>query len=171
MNLITPDQLKTFFTILGARANQPAELYLFGGSAVVLIGGPRHTADIDFTCRAPNLAEWQALIQIVAAELGLDAEESAPAEFLPLPADAEQRHQFIGQYGSLRVYIFDPYSLAVMKIDRAFESDIEDVRYLLQAGTLELTQLATCIEDVAQRYDEPRKLRQNFALLKRSLSA
>lgn len=169
MTPITPDQLQRFFTTLGERYPHPAELYLFGGSAVVLIGGQRHTADIDFTCQAPNVTALRAVIQTVADELGLDAEESIPADFMPLPKGIERRHQLIGQYGQLRVYIFDPYSVAVMKIDRALETDIEDVQYLLRAGVLELTQLAAHIEDVARRYDEPIKLRHHFELLQRGL--
>lgn len=166
---ITFDQLQAFFNALGASYSQPAELYVFGGSAVLLIGGQRHTADIDFTCRAPNLTALRATIQAVAAQFGLDAEESNPEEFMPLPVGAERRHQLLGQYGQVRVYIFDPYSIALMKIDRAFETDMEDVRYLLRAGVLDLAQLTKHLEEVVRRYDEPRKLRQNFELLKRGL--
>jgi hypothetical protein len=67
------------------------------------------------------------------------------------------------------VYVFDPYSIAVMKLDRAFERDIEDVRFLIANGAIELNMLESCVEDVARRYEEPLKLRRNFAEMKRGL--
>ncbi len=88
---------------------------------------------------------------------------------MPLPAGFETRHRYLGQYGALTAYLFDPYSMAVMKIDRAFETDMEDVHFLVRSGTIDLAFLEHCIEDVAQRYDEPRKLRSNFREMKRGL--
>ncbi|MBP7692359.1 MAG: hypothetical protein KA764_10600 [Anaerolineales bacterium] len=170
MPLSQPEQLRQFFDRLGQRHPQPAALYLFGGSAVLWLGGPRPTLDIDFTLTRGDPALRQN-IAAVAAELGLDLEESAPAEFMPLPAGHEKRHRFLGQFGSVAVYLFDPYSIAVMKIDRAFDSDMEDVRFLLAAGEIDLAALAQLIDDVAGRYDEPIKLRRNFAELQKALGS
>jgi len=41
MELSNPEQLTRFFEELGRRYSQPAEIYLFGGSALLLIGGRR----------------------------------------------------------------------------------------------------------------------------------
>ncbi len=111
----------------------------------------------------------RSIIDALATELGLDLEESDPSEFMPLPAGFETRHRHLGQYGALTAYLFDPYSMAVMKIDRAFETDMEDVHFLVRSGTIDLAFLEHCIEDVAQRCDEPRKLRSNFREMKRGL--
>jgi hypothetical protein len=46
---------------------------------------------------------------------------------------------------------------------------MEDVHFLIRSGTIDLPFLEQCIEDVAQRYDEPRKLRGNFQEMKRGL--
>jgi len=56
-----------------------------------------------------------------------------------------------------------------MKIDRAFETDMEDVHFPLRSGTIDLAFLEQCIEDVAQRTDEPRKLRTSFQEMKRGM--
>ena len=48
-------------------------------------------------------------------------------------------------------YLFDPYSIAVMKIDRAFEADMEDVHFRIRSETTDLAYLEQSIEDVAQR--------------------
>ena len=71
--------------------------------------------------------------------------------------------------GAIRVYVFDPYSIALMKIDRAFETDMQDVRFLIQAGQIELGFLRRCVEEVAQHYAEGRTLRLNFEELQKSL--
>lgn len=167
-SLSQPEQLTHFFTRLGERYGRPATLYLFGGSALLWLGSPRTTVDVDIALAAPN-AELRHAVTEVAAELSLDVEESVPADFMPLPAGYERRHQRLGDFGSLTVMLFDPYSVAVMKIDRAFESDLEDVRFLLAAGHITLDTLALLIEDVARRYDEPIRLRRQFEDFRRSL--
>lgn len=166
MTNITIEQLRIFFKALGERCEQAAEIYIFGGSALLLIGGQRNTLDVDFTLTSQAKSAVRTVIATVADEFGLDTEESTPADFLPLPTGSERRHRFIGQYGHIKVFIFDPYSIALMKIDRAFESDIEDVRFLLQNHFIDFSQLASYLDEVAIRSGEPRRLRENFALLK-----
>ena len=46
---------------------------------------------------------------------------------------------------------------------------MEDVAFLLAAGRINLSALERFVEDVATRYDEPIKLRRNFAEFKRNL--
>ncbi len=169
MDITSPEQIQHFLEELGRRWPEPAELYIFGGSALVLIGGARHTGDVDYTLNARDPEKFRQTIAALAVELDLDLEESVPAEFVPLPVGAEGRHQLIGRFGQLTAYIFDPYSIALMKIDRAFQTDMQDVQFLIRAGHVDLALLEQYVEDVAQRYDEPLRLRQNFAELKRGL--
>jgi len=169
--LSTSDQLQDFLTRLGQACSYPAQLYLFGGSALLLMGGQRRTADVDFTIGELHSDELRQAMGRVAGEMGLDVEESIPDEFMPLPSGVADRHQLIGRFGNLEAYVFDPYSIAVMKIDRAFESDMEDVEFLIRNKHIDLAFLEQCIEDVAGRYDEPIRLRRNFAALKQSLDS
>ena len=164
-----PAQLTQFLSELGKRCTEPASLYVFGGSALVLLGGSRHTGDLDFSITAAQPDTLRALIATVAEELNLDVEESIPAEFMPMPTGAEDRHRRIGRYGMLTVYIFDPYSISVMKIDRSFKTDLQDVQFLINAGIVDLNQLEKSIEDVAARYEEPITLRRKFDELRRFL--
>jgi hypothetical protein len=163
-----PEQLTEFLTQLGRRYPHPAEIYIFGGSAIVWLGGPRHTGDIDYTA-VPSSAPLQAAISAIAAELDLDLEESSPAGFMPLPVGAETRHEFIGLFGQIQAYLFDPYSMAAMKIDRAFDTDLEDVAFLVAAGRIDFSVLERLVAEVAARYDEPIRLRRNLAEFKRKL--
>jgi Nucleotidyltransferase of unknown function (DUF6036) len=168
MQISRPEQLTQFLTRLGERYPQPAAIYIFGGSAILWLGGQRHTGDIDYTA-APSSTALREAISQTASELDLDLEESSPAEFMPLPAGAETRHEPIGTFGQIQAYLFDPYSMAVMKIDRAFDTDMEDVAFLIAAGRIDLRALERYIEDVATRYDEPIKLRRNLAEFERNL--
>ena len=67
-------------------------------------------------------------------------------EFIPIPAKAEERHRFIGRYGNVSVHIFDPCSIALSKLDRGFEADIEDVVFLIQRGLISLPQLEEVVQ-------------------------
>ena len=93
---------------LGQKLNIPADLFVFGGSALLLLGGPRDTADLDYTIRCEAIEQCRQTIAEVAAEAGLDAEESIPSEFMPLPPGADSRHELLAQFGLLRVYMLDP---------------------------------------------------------------
>jgi hypothetical protein len=169
MELSTSEQIFAFLREVGERLPGPAEIFVFGGSALLLVGGRRNTADFDFTLRAQNEEACRAVISAVAAEFNFDAEENLPSGFMSLPDGADERHQLIGQFGQLTAYVFDPYSMAVMKVDRAFPSDIEDIHFLIKSGRIELAFLERSIEDVVQHHDEPLKLRRNFENLIRSL--
>jgi len=61
----------------------------------------------------------------------LDLEHVPLGEFIPIPPDALQRRNFVGRFGYVDVYIYDLYSIALSKIARGFESDIEDVIFML----------------------------------------
>jgi hypothetical protein len=131
------------------------------------VGGRRNTADIDYALRSETLDLCRQTIAKVAHELEVDVEESEPSEFLPLAPGAESRHELLGRFRQLTVYILDPYSIAAMKIDRAFPSDMQDVRSLVSLQKINLSRLALYIEDIARRYDEPMRLQRNFEEFRR----
>ncbi|MBI5715055.1 MAG: hypothetical protein HZC38_16780 [Chloroflexi bacterium] len=169
MEITHSSQLHKFLSNLGERCTFSATIYIFGGSAILLIGGSRHTGDIDFTIHTADDNTFRNIIQSLANENGIDAEESVPSEFMPLPSESESRHQLVGHYGQLSAYIFDPYSIAIMKVDRAFERDLDDVYFLIRNGYIQVDFLEKYLDDVAQRYDEPIKLRKNFEEMKKGL--
>jgi uncharacterized nucleotidyltransferase DUF6036 len=134
---------------------------------LLLVGGRRNTADIDYALRSETVDLCRQTIAKVAVELKVDVEESEPSEFLPLAPGAESRHELLGQFGQLTAYLLDPYSIAAMKIDRAFPSDMQDVRSLVSLEKINLARLGQFIEDIARRYDEPIRLRRNFEEFRR----
>jgi len=171
MNEVTPPLIEQFLEELGRRFERPASIYVFGGSAILLLGGPRSTFDVDFTftIEAERADQLRQTIQTLAAEMDLDLEESEPAEFMPLPAGVEARRQPIGRYGEIEAYIFDLYSVALMKIDRAFPSDIEDVHFLIQNGHVDLAALEQRMSEILDLHEDKRQFQQNFTEMVRGL--
>ena len=172
MNTLTADDIKTFLKKLSERYTHSGTLYLLGGAAVCLLGNPRPTMDLDYasdvTSPDPQL---HAAMLTVAKEIRLDLEQVTFKEFIPLPSGAEQRHKRIGRFGQLEVYVFDPYSIALSKVARGFETDLEDVVFLLQRKLIALKELERMVQTALPRANEfdidPREFRQNWATLQK----
>jgi hypothetical protein len=143
MEPVTSVALETFLQRLGERFPNPAEFYLLGGSALCLLGSPRETLDLDYTFEVASeqAQAFQVILDQLGAEMKLDLESVPMAEFIPLPPEARQRRRFVGHFGNLDVYIFDLYSIALSKIGRGFEADIEDVLFMLSEKLIEFSEL------------------------------
>jgi hypothetical protein len=170
---VSANNLKSFLERLGDRFQRSAELYLLGGSALLLLGSPRETLDIDYLyiIEADLAPVFQKAVDELAAEMKLDLEWVPLQEFIPMPANAFERRRLLGQYGQVAVYIFDPYSIAISKIARGFESDLEDVLFLLQKGIIEFSALEgyfnSVLPEAAQSDIDPAEFAGYFDVLKR----
>lgn len=140
---LTAAEIERFLERLGKRVAQAGTLYLIGGGALLLLGNQRTTLDIDYvgSDEPPPTGSLAATIQSVAIEMRIEVEPVPLHEFIPLPAGAESRHHFIGNFGNLAVYVFDPYSIAISKIDRGFKSDLQDVLFLIHKGLITVERL------------------------------
>jgi hypothetical protein len=107
------------------------------------MGNPLTTVDIDYTFELePGAVEkFQETLAALAVEMRLDVDEVPLAEFIPLPPRVQERHRLVGRYGKLDVYIYDLYSIALSKIARGFEADLEDVPFLLNEHLIEFVEL------------------------------
>lgn len=47
----------------------------------------------------------------------------------------------IGHFGNIAVYVLDPYTIALSKLDRGFDTDLEDIVFLLRHNLVTLNQL------------------------------
>jgi hypothetical protein len=142
MESITSQSLRQFFERLRESLPVPADLYLVGGSALFLLGSARETLVVDYFIETES-ADIKSTLQKLALELNLDLESVPLSDFIPLPPHAEQRHRLVGQFGRASVYIFDLYSIALRKIARGFESDLDDVKFLLDQYLIEWDILET----------------------------
>jgi len=143
MEAVTSATLETFLRRLGERTSCKGAFYLLGGSALCLLGNPRTTVDVDYTFEpeAGSFEQFQATVAELAAEMGLDVEAVPLDQFIPLPPQAGERRRLVGRYGRLDVYLFDLYSIALSKIARGFEADLDDVMFLLRERLIEFGQL------------------------------
>ncbi len=152
MVTLTKAEIVAFLQQLGQRYPQPAELYLIGGAALCLLGNARTTLDLDFVGNdLPTVAEralgtLRGELETLANELQIEVEAVPLEQFIPLPLDAHVRHHLIGQFGALRVFVFDPYSIALSKLDRGLPTDVQDIEFLLHQGVIERAKLAVVME-------------------------
>jgi hypothetical protein len=170
METVTSLALQNFFQRLGEQISTPATFYLLGGGALCMLGSPRETLDVDYSVEdAPP--ETETVLKQLAAELRLDLEAVPMAEFIPLPPEAQQRRRFVGRYGQVDVYIFDLYSIALSKIARGFESDLEDVEFLLDRDLIAWDMLETHFKTILPRVRSAdidlKEFQQYFKTLKR----
>jgi hypothetical protein len=177
MKPITTEILHMFLQRLGERYPKPATLYLLGGSALCLLGSPRSTLDVDYDVdlQPDERAALESVMAELATEMHLDVEPVPLAEFVPLPPRSHERRRHVGRYGQLDVFIFDLYSIALSKIARGFESDMEDVLFLLAVGIIEFAALEeyfNAVLPMAPKTDiAPREFQAFFAEIRRRYRA
>lgn len=134
-------QIQSILQTLGERIATPSRLILIGGGALALLGSPRPTIDIDFIGDDVSPSESDQAILRAAKELNIFAELVPLERFIPLPAGSGERAIKIGKFGNLEVYVADPYSIAFSKLERGFDTDLEDIVFLVQRGFIELVEL------------------------------
>ena len=74
--------------------------------------------------------------------------------------------RYVDRYGSLDVFYFDFYSIALSKIARGNNRDIADVKLLVQKGVIALDELDTAYQQVLAQLGQgryPRVTPQKFA--------
>lgn len=143
MEPVTPETLTAFLKRLGETFSDKATFYLLGGSALLLLGNPRQTLDIDYTTdlNPERKVDLENSLKLLAAQFRLDIESVPIEEFVPVPPGAENRRRFIGRFGNIDVFLYDLYTIALSKISRGFDTDLEDVVFLIKNGLIDLSEL------------------------------
>lgn len=134
-------EIQSVLNALGERVPPSSSLILVGGGALALLGSPRLTIDIDFVGDDVNPSELHRKIIQIAKELKIHVEPVPMSRFIPLPEGSEKRSIRIGQFGNLEVYVADPYSIALSKLDRGFDTDLDDIVFLVQQNHVSLSEL------------------------------
>ena len=125
-------QIQSILQVLGERVPPSSRLYLVGGGALAMLGSPRLTIDIDFWGDDISPSELHRTIMQIAKEQKIDMEPVAIERFIPMPDGSQERTIRIGQFGNLEVFVADPYSIALSKLDRGFDTDIDDIVFLVR---------------------------------------
>ena len=147
MKPISRRSIQDFFERLGKRYPKQAALHLIGGSALILLGSARETLDIDYVGDDIQKNDLQIVIDEVARELGLDTEPVPIERFIPLPKGSEHRSVRIGQFGNVSIFIFDPYSIALSKLDRGSDRDLDDLVFLVERRHIDAEELERILND------------------------
>ncbi len=113
---------------------------------MVLLGSPRLTIDIDFVGDDISPNELHKTILQIAKEQRIYMEPVAIERFIPLPDGSEERTIRIGQFGNLEVFVADPYCIALSKLDRGFDTDFDDLVFLVRKNLVEIQLLERMTE-------------------------
>jgi len=149
-------EIQSILMTLGEHVPPASRLILVGGSALALLGSPRLTLDIDFVGDDVHPNELHRTIMQIARELKIHVEPVPIERFVPLPKGSEQRVIHIGQFGNLEIFVADPYSIALSKLDRGFDTDLEDIVFLIHSSHVNLEELESITQNAlsfAQKYD------------------
>lgn len=161
-------EVELFLNVLADTCQSPQTIYLLGGGALCLLGSLRRTLDIDYTASSEQLADMS---ESIATKLGLELEAVPIEEFVPVPDGVETRHRQIDVLGNLTVCVYDPYTIALSKIARGFETDLEDVLFLLQKEYILIEQLTDYVEQALPKawdFDvDPAEMQMYFKELQR----
>lgn len=166
-------QLEAFFKAVGDRCEPSSTLFLLGGCALALLDGIRPTLDLDYVGPEKQVTALQKLMNKIANDMQIEIEAVPIEEFVPLPENAHRRAITVGQFGNLSVCIFDPYTIALSKLDRGLESDLEDIVFLVQQEIIDDTQLEEFMETAVVQAEEyllnAKSMRQHLEIVRRML--
>ena len=108
--------------------------------------------DIAFDLSPTDHTEFIHVVRELKEEMQVNVEEASPGHFIPLPSGYETRSQFLSRYGKLEVFHFDPYSIALSKIERATAEDFSDVLALLEYNWIQIEMLEETFREILPRY-------------------
>lgn len=177
MNEITSRELTEFLNQLARCYRQSGRLYLVGGSSLLLVASKSSTLDVDIKIETSpeNYGDFVGCLRQVSRQLQIPVEEASPDQFIPLPPGYAERHRFIGRYGSLDVFHFDFYSMALSKIHRGNEKDFADVTAMITQNLIDLARLRVYFEAILPRVatfslrSDPESFAAKFVLLEKRL--
>jgi hypothetical protein len=151
---VDSQRLRAFLDALGRRFPHPARLFLAGGESLVWRGlrGTTRDVDIAYEVDVRWQGEWMGAIRALILEHRTSVEEASPRDFIPLPPGADGRAEFIGRFGQIDVFLFDPYSVALSKLERGHAQDLADVRAMLSKGVLDAKRLHEAFEAILSEY-------------------
>jgi hypothetical protein len=174
---VNKQRIEQFLRNLARSYHKPGRIYLVGGAALVHAGVRTDaTQDIDLTINAADEDTLSEAIRQLKDSMRINVEFASPADFMPLPPQWEMHTRYIGRYGSLDVFYFDFYSIALSKIQRGSTRDINDVRLLLQQGYIDLQGLDEAYQAVLplvgkRPYNrlDPRQFATRYAMIRQLL--
>jgi len=122
--------------------DEPFQLHCIGGFAAVAgYGLPRSTNDLDYRALVPynRILKFEKLAGAQSALARKHKVHVQRPGVESMPENYEERitEVFRGRFRNLRLYIPDPYDLALSKLSRNIDRDREDVAFLSKSCRLD----------------------------------
>lgn len=149
-------EIQAILKTLGTRVPPGSRLILIGGSALSLLGSSRHTVDIDFIGDDLHPEPLHQTILRIADEMDFDVEPVPLDKFVPLPQGHKDRIIYFGLFGNLKIFIADPYSIALSKLDRGSDADYDDLVFLIQNNYVDMNEFEQMLQEAlphARQFD------------------
>ena len=147
-----PEPWRSFLSEIDASLKEETSFHCIGGFVIAMLYGfDRTTADVDVILIDPRDPDLK-LISLAGkgSELhkkyGVYLDRVTVAK-LPIDYDERLTEMFPGAFSKLRLFAVDPYDLALSKIERNIERDVDDVMHLARTVPLDL-------DILQQRYHE-----------------
>jgi hypothetical protein len=151
---INSDEIRHFLDELGKQSSRKENLILLGGSALCLLGSARSTLDIDYVGDDLKKTPLDFLLLDIAKKMQLDIEPVPIDKFIPISTTDFKNNLHIGSFGEIEVFILNPYLIALSKLDRGFDTDIEDIIFLIENGIVILQTLEQKMNSILDKADE-----------------
>jgi hypothetical protein len=145
-NRTIPEPWHSFFLEIDRGLEQETGLEILGGFVITQVyGSPRTTADIDVVSINPRRLS-QKLMEIAGEGSSLHQKYKVyldSARIAPLPENYEDRlmELVVEAFAKLRLFVLDPYDIALAKIERNIQRDRDDVKYLARIVPFDLSVL------------------------------
>jgi hypothetical protein len=149
---LSPEALDAFFQALAERVPCRVKIIITGGAEALLLGSSRPTQDLDFglslvASHADNETAWAEVeVAIVAAAVAAQITVQYSADIdrwslITMPGYL--RHTRLHRrYGRVGVHLLEPAYWAIQKLTRYVDSDIQDLRTVLDGQAVAPLQLA-----------------------------
>ena len=151
---VSAEALERFMKAVGRAGKKNARIYFVGGATAVLLGWREATIDIDLKL-VPEVNEILRALPDLKEDLQINIELASPDDFIPSLPGWEIRSGFIAREGSIDFFHYDFYAQALAKIERGHQTDLLDVREMIERGLVEpskLLKLFSDIEDELYKY-------------------
>lgn len=141
---LIPEPWRSFLTQVDRNLNERVDLHCLGGFVVTMLYDlARTTADVDVIAILSNNIAAQDLITLAGKGSGLHRKYGVYLDIVTIasvPEDYDRRltEMFSGSFKNLRLLAFDPYDLALAKLERNIQRDRDDVKYLARKVPFDL---------------------------------
>ena len=140
-------RLEAFMAAMGRKTKGPGKIYLTGGATALLHGWRPMTVDVDLKAD-PEPSGYFESIASIKNELELNVELASPSDFIPELPGWQERSLFIGRYGQIDFYHYDPYSQALAKLERGHSRDLIDVNAMLREKMISKKKLLSLFNEI-----------------------